>query len=58
MPVLKDIRHGLVQQVLHTSVRRIAGHLVMDMHPVVGDLIDLVRLRVPDHGLQLFKRLT
>ncbi|WP_143052956.1 hypothetical protein [Streptomyces sp. 2112.3] len=56
VPVLKDIRHSLVQQIPHTAVRRITGELVMYMHPVVGDLVDLVRLRVAHHGLQRLKR--
>ncbi|MCX4637967.1 hypothetical protein [Streptomyces platensis] len=51
MPVLQDIRHGLVQQIPHTAIRRITGQLIMYVHPVVGDFIDLVRLRVAHHGL-------
>ncbi|MGW1789955.1 hypothetical protein ACWCO0_14985 [Streptomyces tubercidicus] len=57
VPVLADIRHGLVQQILHTSVRCITGKLVVHEHPVVGDLIDLVRLRVAHHGFQRLKRM-
>ncbi|WP_030799074.1 hypothetical protein [Streptomyces sp. NRRL S-337] len=57
VPVLADIRHGLVQQILYASVRRIAGKLVVHVHPVVGDLIDLVWLRVAHHGLQRLKRM-
>ncbi|MEV6568393.1 hypothetical protein [Streptomyces kronopolitis] len=56
VPVLKDIRHGLVQQIPHTAVRCITGELVMYVHPVVGDLVDLVRLCVAHHGLQRLKR--
>ncbi|WP_158713087.1 hypothetical protein [Streptomyces sp. NRRL S-1813] len=56
VPVLTDIRHSLVQQVPHTAIRRIASELVMHVHPVVGDLVDLVRLRVSHHGLQRLKR--
>ncbi|MFE3885096.1 hypothetical protein ACFXPQ_19685 [Streptomyces lydicus] len=56
MPVLKDIRHSLVQQIPHASVRCITGELVMYVHPVAGDLVDLVRLRVAHHGLQRLKR--
>ncbi|WP_328742315.1 hypothetical protein OG436_16095 [Streptomyces caniferus] len=56
VPVLKDIRHSLVQQIPHTAVRCITGELVMYVHPVVGDLVDLVRLCVAHHGLQRLKR--
>ncbi|WP_327157696.1 hypothetical protein [Streptomyces tubercidicus] len=57
VPVLTDICDGLLQQIPHTAVRRITGQLVMHEHPVVGDLIDLVRLRVAHHGLQCLKRM-
>ncbi|MFC9736617.1 hypothetical protein [Streptomyces noursei] len=56
MPVLQDIRNGLVEQRLHAAVRSVAGQLVVDMHPVAGDPLDLVRLSIPDHVLQALQR--
>ncbi|MFI9261372.1 hypothetical protein ACIGT4_27240 [Streptomyces sioyaensis] len=57
MPVLTNICDYLLQQIPHTAIRRITGQLVMHVHPVVGDLIGLVRLCVAHHGLQCLKRL-
>ncbi|WP_395371643.1 hypothetical protein OHU45_26775 [Streptomyces tubercidicus] len=57
MPVLQDVRYSLVQQIRHTAIRRITSQLVMYVHPVVGDFIDLVRLRIAHHSLQRLKRM-
>ncbi|MFG2136588.1 hypothetical protein [Streptomyces sp. NPDC048650] len=57
VPVLQDIRHGLIQQITNTAIRRVTGQLVMYVHPVVGDFIDLVWLSVTHHGFQRFKRM-
>ncbi|MGW9046948.1 hypothetical protein ACWGQL_31010 [Streptomyces lydicus] len=58
VPVLTDICDSLLQEIPHTAVGRITGQLVMHIHPVVSDLIDLVRLCVAHHGLQCLKRMT
>ncbi|WAU00065.1 hypothetical protein [Streptomyces nigrescens] len=57
MPVLTDISNGPIQQVFHTPVRRVTRQLVVHVHPVVGNLTDLVRLRVAHHGLERLKRM-
>ncbi|MFG2830550.1 hypothetical protein ACGFWI_24290 [Streptomyces sp. NPDC048434] len=57
VPVLPNICHSLVQQIPHTAIGRIASHLIMDMHPVIGDLFNLARLCVLHHALQLFERM-
>ncbi|MFJ5673616.1 hypothetical protein [Streptomyces sp. NPDC093097] len=56
VPVLHDIRNGLVEQGLHAAVRRVAGQLVVDVHPVTGDPLDLGRLSILDHVLQALQR--
>ncbi|MFF0624191.1 hypothetical protein [Streptomyces sp. NPDC004296] len=56
MPVLQNVRNGLVEQRLDAAVRSVACQLVVDAHPVAGDPFDLVRLSSPDHVLQALQR--
>ncbi|WP_310726895.1 hypothetical protein [Streptomyces sp. N2A] len=57
VPVLLDVGHSFVQQIPHTAVGCVTSKLVMHIHPMIGYLIDLVRLRIAHHGLQRLKRL-